>query len=78
MLRQKCTLYGWKLHLVCDSVGIPIHFVVRPARLHGMTAVDDLAWTVPFGAILLGDRGSVSEPLRHHLDAHDGIIMVAL
>ena len=35
--------FGWKLYLVCDSTGIPICFVVRPARLHDTTVVDDLA-----------------------------------
>ena len=70
--------FGWKLHLVCDSSGIPICFVVRPTRLHDTTAVDDLACTLPFGTVLLGNRGYVSEPLRHHLDAHDGVTMVAI
>jgi hypothetical protein len=70
--------FGWKPHLVCDSVGIPIRLVVRPARMHDTTAVDDLACTVPFGAVLLGDRGSASEPLRHQLDARYGVTMIAL
>jgi hypothetical protein len=70
--------FGWKLHLVCDASGIPIRFVVRPARLHDTTAVDDLAWTVPFGTVSLGDRGSVREPLRHQLDARYGVTMIAL
>ena len=39
------------------------------ARAHDTTAVDDVACMLPFVALLLGDRGSVSEPLRHQLDA---------
>ena len=70
--------FGWKLHLICDSAGIPIRFVVRPARLHDTTAVDDLACTLPFGTVLLGDRGYVSEPLRHQLDARYGVTMIAI
>ena len=38
--------FGWKLQLICDSSGIPIRFVVRPARLHDTTAVADLACTL--------------------------------
>jgi IS5 family transposase len=70
--------FGWKLHLVCDSSGIPIRFVVRHARFHDTTAVDDLACTVPFGTVLLGDRGYVSEPLCHQRDARYGITMIAI
>jgi IS5 family transposase len=70
--------FGWKLHLVCDSAGIPIRFVLRPALLHDTTAVDDLACTLPFGTVLLGDRGYVNEPLCHQLDARYGVTMIAL
>ena len=51
--------FGWKLHLVCDTLGIPTRFLLRPARAHDTAAVDDLACTLPFGAVLLGDRGYV-------------------
>jgi IS5 family transposase len=70
--------FGWKLHLICDSAGIPARFVLRPARPHDTTAVDDLACRLPFGAILLGDRGYVSEPLCHQLDARYGVTMIAI
>ena len=70
--------FGWKLHLICDSAGIPARFVLRPSRPHDTTAVDDLACTLPFGSVLLGDRGYVSEPLRHHLDARYGVTMIAI
>lgn len=70
--------FGWKLHLICDSVGIPSRFVLRPARPHDTTAVDDLECTLPFGSVLLGDRGSVSEPLCNQLDARYGITLIAM
>ncbi len=70
--------FGWELHLVCDSAGIPIRFVQRPARLRDTTVVDDLACTVPFGTVLLGDRGSVSELLCHQIDARYAFKMIAL
>ncbi|MFN5936086.1 MAG: hypothetical protein ACK46D_17515, partial [Roseiflexaceae bacterium] len=37
---------------MCDSAGIPTRFVLRPARPHDTTAVDDLACTLPFGSVL--------------------------
>ncbi len=70
--------FDWKLHLVCDTSGIPTRFLFRPARAHDTTAVDNLACTLPFGAVLLGDRGSVSEPLHHQLDARYKVTMIAI
>jgi IS5 family transposase len=78
VLYQNERYFDWKLHLVCDIAGIPIRFVVRPARFHDTTAVDDLACTLAFGTVLLGDCGYVSEPLRHQLDAHYGVMMIAI
>ena len=70
--------FGWKLHLICDCTGIPARYVLRPSRPHDTTAVDALAYMLPFGSVLLGDRGYVSEPLRHHLDARYGVTMIAI
>jgi Transposase DDE domain len=70
--------FSWKLHLVSDGVGLPIRFVGRPARPHDTTAFVDLACTLSFGVILLGDRGSVSEPLCHNLDARYGVTMIII
>ena len=39
--------------------------------------MDDLACNLPFDTILRGDRGYVSEPLRHQLDARHGVTMIA-
>jgi hypothetical protein len=63
---------------VCDISGIPIRFVVRPARFHNTTAVDDLACTLPFGALVLEDRSYVSEPLRHQIDVRYGVTMIVI
>ncbi len=49
--------FGWKIPLICNRIDIPSRFVFRLARPHETTAVDDLACTLPFGAMLLGDRG---------------------
>jgi len=70
--------FDWKLHLVCDASGIPTRFLLRPARAHDTTAVDDFACTLPFGAMLLGDRGYVSESLCHQLEARYGVTMIAI
>ena len=70
--------FGWKLPLVCDTSGLPTHFLLRPARVHYTAAVDDLVCKLPLGAILLGDYSYVGERLRHHLDARYGITIIAV
>lgn len=55
-----------------------MRFVVRLARCHDTTAINFLACTFPFGAVLLGNCESVSEPLRHQLDARYDVIMIAI
>jgi hypothetical protein len=56
-------------YLICDSAGTSTRFEIHPACPHNTTVVDDLACTLPCGAILLSDCGYVSEPLRHQLEA---------
>lgn len=70
--------FGWKLCLICDSAGIPTRFVLLLACPYDTTVVDNLVCTFPFGAILLGDRGYVSESLLHHLDDRYGVTMIAI
>lgn len=69
--------FGWKLHLIYDIHGIPMRFMVLPARPHDITAVNGLAGTMPFGAIILGDRGYICEKTKHQLDANCGVQLIA-
>lgn len=78
MLRQNECYFDWKPHLICDASGIATRFVVHPARFHDTTAVDDLAPTLQFGAVLLGNRGNVSDSLYHHLNARYRVTMIAI
>jgi hypothetical protein len=64
-------IFYWTHHPICDRIGIP-------ALPHDTTAVDGLACTLPFGVILLSDRGYVSESLRHQLDARYGVTLIIM
>jgi Transposase DDE domain len=78
VLRQNECYFDWKPHLICDASGVATRFVVHPARFHDTTAVDGLVSTLLFGEVLLGNRGNVSDPLYHHLDARYGVTMIAI
>ncbi len=69
--------FGWKFHLIYDIHGIPMRFMVLPARPHDITAVHGLAGTMPFGSIILGDRGYICEKTKHQRDANCGVQLIA-
>jgi hypothetical protein len=52
--------FGWRLHLVCTARGVPVAFEVLPASLHDLTPLHELAYSLPEGANLFGDKGYLS------------------
>ena len=60
---------GWRLHLICRPDGVPVRFTLLPARYHDLTPVHELAYGLPPGARLLGDKAFNS--------AHDEASMLA-
>jgi len=48
--------FGWRLHLVCSADGVPVAFELLPASLHDLTPLHELAFGLPFGATLFGDK----------------------
>lgn len=53
--------FGWKLHLICTPDGLLITFELSPAALHDLTPLHELAFLLPTGAFLLGDKGYISQ-----------------
>lgn len=52
--KEQC--FGWRLHLICRPDGVPVRFHMLPAGFHDLTPVHDLAYELPEGARLLGDK----------------------
>ncbi len=48
--------FGWRLHLVCTPMGLPVRFTILPAALHDLTPVHELTAYVPAGARVFGDK----------------------
>lgn len=68
--------YGWRLHLICTAEGIPVAFDLLPASEHDLTALHELAFSLPKGATLFGDKGFISQPDAHSLFEATGVRLV--
>lgn len=68
--------FGWRLHLICTEEGIPVAFDLLPASYHDLTAVHELAFGLPAGAALFGDKGFISAEDAKSLLADTGVRLV--
>ena len=55
------TFYGFRLHLVCTSAGLPVAFDILPASWHDLVPVQHLTAELPPRAKVVADRGYVSD-----------------
>jgi hypothetical protein len=53
--------YGWQLHLVCDSKGVPFRFQILPARWDELVPVQELLADLPAGSQVVADKGYISQ-----------------
>lgn len=74
---KKVKFFGWRLHLVCTPEGVPVRFVMLPAGFHDLTPVHELAFGLPQGARLLGDKGYISADDAASIEAETGVRLVA-
>ncbi len=53
--------FGWRLHLVCTTGGVPVAFDLVPGGLPGtlwvLTPIHELTYGLPDGAAVYGDKG---------------------
>jgi hypothetical protein len=49
--------FGWRLHLVCTTAGVPVAFDLVPGGLHDLPPVHELTYALPEGAAVYGDKG---------------------
>ena len=68
--------FGWRLHLICTAEGLPVAFDLLPASEHDLTALHELAFGLPDGATLFGDKGFISEADARSLLEATGVRLV--
>ncbi len=49
--------FGWRRHLLCTPVGVPVAFDLLPGALHDLTPIHELTSGLPDGATVYGDKG---------------------
>jgi transposase len=64
---RKMTYYGFKLHLVVDKQGIPIHFDLTPANIHDGDMTEQLLAFSSQNRLVLADKGYLSKNTQSKL-----------
>jgi hypothetical protein len=49
--------FGWRLHLVCTTHGVPVAFDLLPGGLHDLTPIHELTYGLPAATTVYGDKG---------------------
>ncbi len=69
--------FGWRVHLICTPSGVPVSFQLLPAAYHDLTPLHELAFALPPGARLIGDKASISAADAASLLADTGVRLIA-
>ena len=75
---KKETFFGWRLHLVCTTGGLPVAFTLLPGSFHDLTPIHELTVNLPKGAWVYGDKGDNSAPDEAVIRATGGGVLVPL
>ena len=68
--------FGWRLHLVCTTGGLPVAFTLLPGGFHDLTPIHELTVELPHGAWVYGDKGYNSAPDEAVIRATGGGVLV--
>ena len=49
-------VFGWRLHLVCSTAGVPVAFDLVPGGRHDLTPIHELTCALPEAATVYGDK----------------------
>lgn len=70
--------FGWRLHLICTSQGIPVRFDMLPASEQDLTPIHELTVGLPEGATVFGDKGYLSAPDATSIFSACGVRFIAV
>ncbi len=75
---KKEKFFGWRLHLVCTTRGLPVAFTLLPGGFHDLPPLHELSVELPPGAWVYGDKGYTSAPDEAVIRATGGGVLVPL
>ena len=70
--------FGWKLHLVCTTGGLPVAFDIVPAARHDLTPIHELTVELPSDARVLADKAYNSRPDEQSILDMVGVYLVPI
>ena len=70
--------FGWRLHLICTTVGVPVAFDLVPGGLHDLTPIHELTYALPEGASVYGDKAYNAADDEATILADTGVRLVPL
>ncbi len=70
--------FGWRLHLVCTTGGVPVAFDLLPGGLHDLTPVHELTYGLPEGATVYGDKAYNAVDDEASIVAETGVRLVPI
>lgn len=73
---RKMTYYGFKLHLLIDSKGIPIHFDIAPANVSDIDMAFEMLSFNSQEKLILADKGYISKEIKANLIEQYGIELI--
>lgn len=73
---KKERFFGWRLHLVCTTDGLPVAFTLLPGAFHDLTPIHELPVALPDGAWVYGDKAYNSAPDEAVIRATGGGVLV--
>jgi hypothetical protein len=70
--------FGWRLHLVCTTDGVPVACVLLPAGYHDLTPIHELLYGLPPGAYVYADKAYNSADDEASILSATGVHLVPL
>jgi len=75
---QKTKFFGWRLHLICSTAGVPVAFDLLPGGLHDLTPIHELTYALPAGATVYADKAYNAGADEATILADTGVRLVPL
>lgn len=75
---KKERFFGWRLHLVCTTDGVPVASVLLPASYHDLSPVHELLYGLPRGAWVYADKAYNSANDEASILAETGVRLVPI
>jgi hypothetical protein len=70
--------FGWRLHLICTTAGVPVAFDLVPGGLHDLTPIHELTYGLPEEAAVYGDKAYNAADDEASIAAETGVRLVPI